>query len=87
MLMGSVGIGTMTPRSKFTLMQAGHGWDDGMSFDMTGRTNIYKILSDNNADILTIAANNDYTKSIVLSAVTGNVGIGTNAPGAKLEVA
>lgn len=83
---GALGLG-MTPSARLDIMQPSTGWLDGIRMSVVGGSNSYTILNDGGGSFLSLAANQDYTKSLILRGDTGNVGIGTITPAYKLDVA
>jgi len=75
---GNVGIGTAAPAYKLTVLDAG-----GSTFRVSGDASTVSVgaQSNHNLSILANGSSRIYVEN------TGNVGIGTAAPGAKLEVA
>ena len=79
---GNVGIGTTSPSAKLTI-QGTNSANGGIKIQNSGG-NPYAIYSDNN-DLLFTNGNGSTTALTI--AYAGNVGIGTDSPNAKIEVA
>ena len=83
---GNVGVNTVSPAQRFSVEQAGSGWDAGIGLKVAGSATTWKFLADGGASatMLTIAPNNDYSKGIILN--NGNMGVGNQSPVYKLDV-
>jgi hypothetical protein len=89
---GSVGIGTNAPNNKLQVNGAtrivaqGSSWEDQLNLYSNDGTNRWNILVDNgSADALRFAYNGGAVDAMYINT-SGNVGIGTTNPVAKLDV-
>ena len=93
---GNVGIGTTTPGAKLHVMDNSGAWTLA-TFQGQGRklyindeisNNLVSIVARTNIDATTdLAIGSGVEKQLFLQGSTGNVGIGTTAPGQKLSIA
>lgn len=80
---GNVGIGTTGPVGRLTVKMAGRGWNDGLVIEKSDTQNRWQFSFDED-DRLLLGYNNGVRVSFF--GDTGNVGIGTPSPWAKLDV-
>jgi len=80
---GNVGFGTTTPASPFHINQTGA---DGLRFSRNTFAGYFRERFSNNGteDVLTF--DSDTTAQLLTLGRSGNVGIGTTSPGAKLDI-
>ncbi|MCP4322889.1 MAG: hypothetical protein GY787_13790, partial [Alteromonadales bacterium] len=90
---GKVGIGTASPTSKLDIRQSTSGGSDvlGTGAINIGSDNPYWTLRGTATSLQDLAFDRNYSgtwyESMRIQRSTGNVGIGTNNPGGKLDVA
>ena len=82
---GFVGVGTTSPGSKFTISGPTGSYDSGIGFEPTGTgARIYRTFLGTNGSFNFDDATAGASRLTILN--TGNVGIGTTSPSAKLQV-
>lgn len=85
----NVGVGTSTPEGKFTISQIGNGWFDGLRInrDASNFLTLTEDVSDIRLKNWGTGGIFFYTSSGLVTILNnGNLGVGTAAPSAPLEV-
>lgn len=85
----NVGVGTATPEGKFTISQIANGWNDGLRInrDATNWLTLTEDVSDIRLKNWGTGGIFFYTSSGLVTILNnGNLGVGTAAPSAPLEV-
>jgi len=82
---GNVGIGTAAPMAKLTLSGGNNSWIDGILLNQTGPNGrLYSVASRENGSFAIADETAQLGRLFIDSS--GNIGVGTNNPGAKLHV-
>ena len=91
---GNVGIGTTNPAAKLDVKTSGDG--EAFTVKNSSGNNIFRVYNDDNDGAVTRFLDSDGATKVQISSEktgatttyfnAGNVGIGTDSPGAKLEV-
>jgi hypothetical protein len=77
---GNVGIGTSSPSFALSVKQSAQTFNGGIALERSDNTNRFNLAIDSNTTLK--IGYNDSTKAVIDSS--GNVGIGTSSPQAKL---
>jgi Chaperone of endosialidase len=89
---GNVSIGTTSSSHKLAIAAGDINIDDGHALRQAGRwviggdSNVLSIGSSNARDSRDIRFDSGFTSALIIKKNTGNVGIGTTSPGAKLDI-
>ncbi|MDB5194323.1 MAG: hypothetical protein JWN50_337 [Parcubacteria group bacterium] len=86
---GNVGIGTTNPNAPLEVKNSGNGSVDDTLLrigDAGGATTNFDFIRNHTTGALQIQGNQIGNNNIVLAPTSGNVGIGTTAPGNTLEI-